>query len=213
MRRLPEVRVKLYYFPGSCALAPHIVAREAALDVAIEKVNTQEMRTETGADYRAIAPKGYVPVLELNDGALLTEAAVIVQYLADQKPEANLTARFGTMERYRQMEWLNYIATELHKLFTPLIKGGAEETKQQHREKLAEQLDYVSKQLEGRDYLLGAFSVCDAYLYTVLSWTRFIKYDTARWPRVQEYLKRVRERPGVQQAMSEQGLLKSAPRT
>jgi glutathione S-transferase len=201
--------MKLYYFPGSCALAPHIVAREAGLDVTIEKVNTQEMRTETGADYRAINPKGYVPVLQLPNGEYLTEAAVIVQYLADLKPEAKLLAPFGTLERYRQMEWLNYIATELHKLFTPLIKGGPEETKAQHRQRLGEQLTYLAPRFEGGEYLQGGFTACDAYLFTVLGWARFIKFDTTPWPWVHPYIKRMRERPGVQAALREQGLLKS----
>ena len=201
--------MKLFYFPGSCALAPHIVAREAGLDVAIEKVDTKAMVTETGADYRAINPKGYVPVLQLDDGQYLTEVAAILQYLADRKPEAHLAAPWGSMERYRQIEWLNYIATELHKLFYPLIKGGAEETKQLHREKLAQQFDFVSRQLEGKEYLLGAYSMCDPYLFTVFGWTRFIKYDTARWPLLQAHAKRMRERPAVQTAMREQGILKS----
>jgi glutathione S-transferase len=201
--------MKLFYFPGSCAMGPHIVAREAQLDVTIEKVDTKAMRTESGADYATINPKGYVPVLQLDDGQLLTEAAVILQYLGDRKPEAGLVAAPGTMERYRQMEWLNYIATELHKLFYPLIKGGAEETKELHRQMLAKQLDYVSHQLEGKDYLLGSYTVCDAYLFTVFGWTRFIKFDTARWPLMNAYAKRVRERPAVQLAMREEGLLKS----
>jgi glutathione S-transferase len=205
--------MKLFYFPGSCAMAPHIVAREAHLDVAIDKVDTKAMRTESGADYRAINAKGYVPVLQLDDGQYLTEAAVILQYLGDRNPAAGLIAAAGTMERYRQMEWLNYIATELHKLFTPLIKNGAAETQALHREILATQLDFVSKQLEGKDYLLGAYSVCDAYLFTVFGWTRFIKYDTARWPLMQAYSKRVRDRPAVQTAMREEGLLKSREAT
>jgi glutathione S-transferase len=200
--------MKLFYFPGSCALAPHIVAREANLDITIEKVDTKEMRTEAGVDYRTINAKGYVPVLQLDDGQFLTEAAVIVQYLADRKPESKLVPAWGTLERYRQQEWLNYVATELHKLYYPLFKNGAAETQELARTQLAERLDYLSKQLDGKDYLMGTFTAADAYLYTVLRWTRVVKFDTSKWPVIEAYMKRVRERPGVQTALRAEGLLK-----
>jgi glutathione S-transferase len=188
------------------------VAREADLQIALERVDTKELRTETGVDYRTINPQGYVPVLQLDEGGYLTEAAVIVQYLADRRPEKGLMAAFGTLERYRQMEWLNFTATELHKTFRPLIKGGAESELAYARQHLGESLDVVARQLEGRDYLFGkAYTAPDAYTSVVLGWARFIKFDLARWPSVGAYLKRVRERPAVRAALQAEGLLTAAP--
>lgn len=200
--------MKLYYFPGACSQAPHIVAQEAGIPLTLVRLDTKNLRTETGADFRAINPKLFVPVLDLDDGTRLTEAAVILQYLSDLRPQSALLAPFGTRERWTQMEWLNFTATEVHKLFRPLIKDAPEDAKTWNRNLLGPALDVVAAQLGDRDYLLGAFTAVDAYLSVVLGWTRFIKYDTSAWPNINAYLKRVRARDGVRAALRAEGLLK-----
>jgi glutathione S-transferase len=202
--------MKLFFSPGACSLSPHIVLREAGLDFELEKVNLGTKQTKTGANFRTINPKGYVPVLQLDDGQVLTEGSAIVQYLADRKPEAKLAPPWGTMERYRLQEWLNYIATELHKGFSPLFSPRLpEEQKQATREALGARFDFVSKSLEGKEYLLGAtFSVADAYLFTILSWTEHAAIDLAKWPALQAYVARVAARPAVRAALKAEGLVK-----
>lgn len=199
--------MKLYFSPGACSLSPHIVFREAGLDVALERV--KDRRTPNGVDFTTINPKGHVPTLQLDNGEILTEAAVVAQYLADRKPEAKLLPPAGSMERYRVQEWLNYIATEIHKGFSPLWNPKLpEDVKQSAREALFGKFDFLTRQLEGRDYLMGsAFTAADAYLFTILNWTNFLKLDLSRWPALQAYLKRVGARPAVQAAMKAEGLL------
>ena len=177
--------MKLYYSPGTCSLSPHIVAREAGLPIELVKVDIRRIphRSEDGADYAAaVTAKGYVPALELDDGALLTEGAAIVQYLADRAPESGLAPAWGTMGRYRLIEWLNFVASELHKMFSPWLfhpEYGRQAAKVA-RDKLAGRLAFVDAQLAGRPYLLGeAFSVADAYLFTIAGWTRITGIDTA----------------------------------
>jgi len=201
--------MKLYYSPGACSLSPHIVAREAGLPLTTVRVDTKNRKTESGDDYRAINPKGYVPLLELDNGVRLSEGPAIVQYLADLAPAAKLAPANGTFERYRLQEWLNFITSEIHKQFSPLFDGTMpEEAKEKFRNKLAGRFDLLVEQLEGRDYLMGSFTVADAYLFTVLGWTRFTGPDLARWPVLQAYVDRVAARPQVQVAMKEEGLLK-----
>jgi len=199
--------MKLYYKPGACSLAPHIVAREAGIELVLEKVDTQASRTETGADFRAINPKGYVPALQLDSGEVLTESSVVCQYLADRVPAAKLMAPAGSMERYRQIEWLNYIGSELHKglgvLFNPKLEDAA---KQVFRAAIGPRLDFLTRALEGKDYLAGGFSAPDAYAFTVLSWSRHLKYDLSAWPSIAAYLRRVGERPAVKAARHAEGL-------
>lgn len=200
--------MKLYYKPGACSHAPHIVARELGLPVEIDKV--EGGRTQGGADYLAINPKGYVPALALDEGGLLTETQVILQYLADRKPEAQLLARPGTLERYRAQEWLAFIATELHKGFSPLFnKELPEAARQISTAALEKKLELVSRALEGKEFLLGdRFTVADAYLYTVLSWAKYVKLDLSRWPALNAYRQRIGVRPSVQAAAKAEGLLK-----
>ena len=201
--------MKLYYSPGACSLSPHIVAREAGLPLTIVRVDTKNKTTESGDDYRAINPKGYVPLLELDNGVRLSEGPAIVQYLADLAPAAKLAPANGTFERYRLQEWLNFITSEIHKQFSPLFDGTMpEEAKEKFRNKLAGRFDLLAEQLKGRDYLMGSFTVADAYLFTVLGWTRYTGPDLARWPVLQAYVDRVAARPQVQVAMKEEGLLK-----
>ncbi len=202
--------MKLYYTPGACSMAPHIVLRESGTPAELEKVDLSEKKTADGKDYLQINPKGSVPALELDDGQVLTEVAVLVQYIADQKPEAGLAPGPGTLERYRLMEWLNFVSSEVHKSFGPLFNPqAAPEWKEAQIKLLGRRFDYLSKRLEGNQYLMGdAFTVADAYLFTVVNWTRFAKIDLGKWPVLQEYMARVSARPGVQEAMKEEGLIK-----
>lgn len=208
--------MKLYYSPGTCSLSPHIVAREAGLPIELVKVDIRRIphRSEDGADYAAaVTAKGYVPALELDDGALLTEGAAIVQYLADRAPESGLAPAWGTMGRYRLIEWLNFVASELHKMFSPWLfhPEYGRQAAEVARDKLAGRLAFVDAQLAGRPYLLGeAFTVADAYLFTIAGWTRITGIDTAPWPNLEAFLQRVAARPAVRSAMQAEGLLLAA---
>ena len=201
--------MKLYYSPGACSLAPHIVLREGGFTFDLEKVDLGKKQTASGEDYTKINPKGYVPALKLDDGQILTEAAVIVQYLADQKPQAGLAPQLGSMERYRLMEWLNFISTEIHKQFSPLWKPTTpEQTKQFQIELLGKRFDFLTAQLERTPYLTGdKFSVADAYLFTILSWSKLLKVDLGKWPKLgKEYLGRIADRSKVREALKAEGL-------
>jgi glutathione S-transferase len=201
--------MKLYYAPGTCSLSPHIVAREAGLPLTLVRVDNKNKTTETGEDYRAINPKGYVPLLELDNGVRLSEGPAIVQYLADLAPASKLAPANGTLERYQLQEWLNFITSEVHKQFSPLFDATMpEEAKEKFRNRLATRFDWIAGQLKGRDYLTGSFTVADAYLFVVLGWTKFTGPDLARWPVLQEYVARVAARPRVQEALRAEGLLK-----
>lgn len=200
--------MKLYYYPGACSLAPHIVLLETGTPFSAVKTDIKNKKTESGADYLKINPKGAVPALELDGGEVLTEGAVILQYLADLKPDSGLAARAGTLERYHLMEMLNYIASEVHKGFSPLFNPAAsEELKKMAFENLRRKFDYLAPLLAAHPYLMGErFTVADAYLFTVLAWTRPLKIDLAPWPALGAYLKRVRERPAVEKALKAEGL-------
>ena len=202
--------MKLYYTPAACSLAPHIVLCEAGISAELEKVDLAKKTTATGRDLHAVNPKGSVPVLELDDGQVLTEVAVLVQYIADHKPEAGLVPRAGTLERYRVMEWLNFVSSELHKAFGPLFNPQADPAwKDAQVAVLGKRFDYLSERLGDRPYLMGdAFTVADAYLFTVLNWTGFARIDLGKWPVLRAYTARVAARPAVQEAMKAEGLLK-----
>jgi len=202
--------MKLFYAPGACSLSPHIVAREAGLDVQLEKVDTKSHTYNAGSDYYKVNPKGYVPALEIKAGEILTEGPAIVQYLGDQKPQSGMVPAAGTMERYRLQEMLGYINSEIHKTFSPLFnKATSEETANERREYLKKRYAYVEGILATRPYLLGdKFSAADAYLFTVTNWAKFVSLDLSGYPNVQEFQKRVAARPAVQQAMKEEGLIK-----
>jgi glutathione S-transferase len=202
--------MKLYFSPGACSLSPHIVLREAGLPFELDKVSFGTKQTASGQDFIAINPEGYVPALQLDNGQVLTEGPAIVQYLADLVPEKQLAPVAGSMERYRLIEWLNFIGTELHKTFSPLFNPNApEETKQTARTNLIKRIGFVAKQLESASYLTGdRFSVADAYLFTVLNWTRHVGIDLTPWPAVVAYLARVGARPAVHAALVAEGLIK-----
>jgi glutathione S-transferase len=201
--------MNLYYFPGACSLAAHIVLREGGFAFDLEKVDLATGKTESGADFRAINPKGYVPALVLDDGRLLSEAQVILQYLADQKPDSSLAPPAGSMERYRLMEWLAFIATEVHKGFGPLWNPATPEaTRQAALAMLSKRFDFLAAELAGKEWLMGnRFTVADAYLCTVLGWTAFHKVDLAPWPVLAAYLARASSRPAAQAAMQAEGLI------
>lgn len=196
--------MKLYFSPGACSLSPHIVIRELGLDAEVEAVNLGTKVTASGADFKAVNPKGYVPALVLDDGSLLTEGAVIVQYLADRKPEAGLLAPAGTLERYRTQEWLNFVAAEIHKGYSPLFrKECPEEWKTCVRQTLAARIGVVDAHLATNAYLMGsAFSVADAYMFTCLGWSKWTNVDLSGFPNVTAYLARIAERPAVQAALA-----------
>ncbi len=203
--------MKLYYSPGACSLSPHIVAHECGLALETEKVDNKAKKTATGKDFWQINPKGYVPALEIAPGEVLTEGPAIVQYLADQAPAAKLVPPAGTKERYRVMEWLNFITSEIHKQFSPLFKPNTpDEYKPIIKDTLANRFAFVDRKLAGKEYLTGAqFTVADAYLFTVLNWSKFHHIDLAQWPNIAAYMARVRERPRVQEAMKAEGLIKA----
>jgi glutathione S-transferase len=202
--------MKLYYSPGVCSLSPHIVAREAGIALDMTKVNLAEKTFEGGGDYWKINGRGYVPSLELDDGRILTEGPAIVQYLADQKPDSGLAPKAGTLERYRLQEWLNFITSEIHKGFSPLFKPTTpDDYKRILKENLATRFDGLDRQLEGRPYLMGdRFSVADAYLFVVLTWTRPTQIDVTKWPNIKGFMERVSSRPKVREALKAEGLIK-----
>lgn len=202
--------MKLYYSPGACSLAPHIVLREEGYTFELEKVDLANKQSASGEDYTKVNPKGYVPALRLDDGQVLTEVAVIMQYVADQKPGLGLAPTVGTMQRYREMEWLNFIATEVHKqlgaLYNPKITP---EWKENQLARFSGRCDFLAASLTGRQYLMGdKFTVADAYLFTILNWTDFLKVDMSKWPVLKDYLARVAARPAVKEAMKAEGLIK-----
>ncbi len=199
--------MKLYYSPGACSLAPHIVVREAGLDVSLEKVLFgPERRTESGANFYEINPQGAVPVLELANGERLTEAQVILQYLASLAPQSGLAPSDG-MARWRLLETLNFIATELHKSFSLLFRKLPPEQRAAQVELIRSRLALLDRKLADRDYLLGEFSIADSYAFVTLNWARKFEVDIASLPRLRAYFERVGSRPAVQQALREEGLL------
>jgi glutathione S-transferase len=202
--------MKLYYSPGACSLSPHIVLREAGLAFTPVMASTKTHQLADGTDYYTINPKGYVPLLELDNGERLSEGPAIVQYIADQVPAKQLVAPAGTMARYRQMEWLNFITSELHKGFGPLFnKDFPEAAKDLSKKKLAERLAWVDGQLAGKSYLMGEqFTVADAYLFTVAGWGQYVGVDIKPLANLSAYMARVAARPAVQEAMKAEGLLK-----
>ncbi|BCP52753.1 glutathione S-transferase [Kaistia sp. 32K] len=202
--------MKLYYAPGACSLSPHIALREAGVPFTMEKVDLRAKSTETGSDFKAINPKGYVPALELDDGRIVTEGPVIVQMIADLAPEKRLAAPLGSTERYQLMGWLSFIATELHKGFSPFFNPAVnDEAKQSFTERLKLRLGYLTDALGDKPYLMGDdFSVADGYLFTVLRWARAFKFDVG--PKLDAYFDRVAARPAVQAALEAEGLKTAA---
>jgi glutathione S-transferase len=202
--------MKLYYSPGACSMAPHIVLREIGKKFDLEQVDLGTKKTAAGKDYTKINPKGYVPTLELNNGDVLTEVSTIVQYLADKAKATKILPKPGTMARYRAMEMLNFISSELHKSFGPLFnKDFPEAARTMNIERIGKRLDFLDKLLAKNKFLLGkSFSVADSYAFTVLGWGKYVGIDVSKWKNVAAYLGRVAERPAVQAALKAEGLVK-----
>jgi glutathione S-transferase len=201
--------MKLYYAPGACSLAPHIALREAGRTFDLERVDLATHRTASGRDFYEINPKGYVPVLELGvGGEQITEAQVVLQYIADLAPEATLIPVTGTFARYHAQEWLAFISTELHKQFGPLFAPKTpRDVAAAQRAKIADRLLYLNDVLGTKGYLMGEhFTVCDAYLFTMLQWCGKFGIDVALWPNIDDYEQKLAMRPAIQAAMIAEGI-------
>lgn len=206
--------MKLYFSPGACSLSPHIALAESGLPYEIELVNLKSRQTASGEDFDQRNPKGYVPALLLDSGDLLTEGPAIVQYIADQAPHTGLAPPLGSLTRYQLQGWLTFIGTELHKSCSPFFNPAAtEEWKQAAMTNIRKRLDYVNSVLRGQSYLMGeGFTVADAYLYTVLSWGRYMKLTLSEWPEIAAYQARVHGRPAVQRALEDERAAKTISR-
>jgi glutathione S-transferase len=201
--------MKLYYSPGACSLAPHIVAAELGSALTLEKVDIGAQKTAAGLDYRTINTKGQVPCLQLDDGSTLSEGPVITQYLADQAQARSMMPAPGTMARYRVMEWQNFITSELHKGFSPLFNPAYDAAaKATMKAGLRRKFEWVDTRLAGRSYLTGEdFTAADAYLFTVTAWAKYVDLNLSDLAHVQAFMARVGSRPAVQRALKEEGLL------
>ena len=202
--------MKLYYSPGSCSLSVHIALHEAGLNFESVLASTKTKKLPDGTDYLSINPKGQVPLLEIDNGERISEGVAIVQYIADQVPAKQLAPAWGTFERYRLIEWLNFITTEVHKGFSPLFMPGMpDEAKVLTRQRLRSKFEWLNQQLADKTWLMGnAFTVADGYLFTTASWARHVQLDLSDLAHLQAYLGRVAERPAVQAAMRSEGLIK-----
>jgi glutathione S-transferase len=200
--------MKLYYSRGACSLTPHIVLRETGLPFTLERVDTSTHRTENGADYYSINPKGYVPLLELDDGERLSEGPVICQYVCDLAQRTDLMPAAGTLARYRIMEWQGYINSEIHKGYSPLFDPGLDGTvKAKFAAALRKKYEWLDAQLAGKDYLTGpTFTAADAYLYNVTRWARYVKLDLSDLAPVQAFVQRTAARPAVRDAAKAEGI-------
>lgn len=201
--------MKLYYQPGACSLSPHIILREAGLDFSMIKVDLKTKKMENGDDFFAINPKGQIPTLLLDNNELLTEGAVIVQYIADQKPDKKLIAPAGTMERYHQLEWISHLSSEIHKGFSPLFFPGTPENYRPVAiNNLLRRFKYIDKVLAEQPYIAGEhFTVADAYLFTLSNWAPLVQLDLSDLVHLKAYQKKIAERPSVHDALKAEGLI------
>ncbi len=203
--------MKLYYSPGACSLAPHIVLNELEQTYSLEKVNLATHKLERGDDYTKVNPKRYVPARDIGKGEILTEASTILQFIADKDSSAELLPKAGTMERYRAMEMLNFIASELHKGMGSLFYKPVGEARKAIVDKLSKRLDWLEAKLGQSKHVLGdAYSVPDAYAFTVLNWGPMVGVDITPWKYITADMARVAARPAVQAAMRAEGLLAAA---
>lgn len=202
--------MKLYYSPGACSLSPHIALHEAGLAFEAVAAPTKTHKLADGTDYYTINPLGYVPLLVLDDGRQLREGPAIVQYIADQAPAKQLAPANGTYERYKLQEWLNFIATELHKGFSPLFTPGMpEEAKALAKARLEGRLKWVDGELANKTYLMGdTFTVADIYLFVVSGWSKFVGVDISGLNHLAAFITQVSARAAVQAALRAEGLLK-----
>ena len=202
--------MKLYYSPGACSLASHIALEEAKLPYQTVRVDLATKKTADGGDYLAVNEKGYVPTLVLDDGGVLTENAVVLQYIADQNPGTDLAPEHGTFDRYRLLEWLNFLSTEIHKAFGPLWNPKTlDEVKDTARRNLGKRFAYVEKRLASTPYLMGdTFGIADAYLFAMLNWCHRLGVDLTPFPALRKFQATIATRPAVVRAMRDEGLLK-----
>ena len=202
--------MKLYFSPGACSLAPHIVLNESGLPFTLVKADLKAHKLEDGSDYYQTTSKGQVPLLEFDNGERLSEGPAITQYIADQVPAKKLAPANGTMERYRVQEWLNFVTSELHKgiggLFNPAMP---DDGKAVIRARATSKLQWVDERLEGKHYLMGdAFTIADAYLFTVTNWTGHTGIDISGMKNLSAFQARMAARPAVQAALKAEGLIK-----
>jgi glutathione S-transferase len=207
-----KIPMKLYYSPGACSLSPHIALLEAGLPYDLVKVDLRAKTLENGDDYLKVNPKGQVPALALDSGELVTEGPVIVQMIADKVAAKNLAPARDSAERYKLLEWLNFITSEVHKNFGPLFSPVlADDAKAFFKDRVMAKFKYIDSQLPGRDYLMGKqFTVADGYLFTMLAWADRMKFDLSSMPNLLAYKDRVGARPKVQEALTKEGLMKAA---
>jgi glutathione S-transferase len=204
--------MKLYYSPGACSLSPHIALLEAGLPYDLVKVDLRAKKLENGDDYLKVNPKGQVPALALDSGELVTEGPVIVQMIADKVSGKNLAPARDSAERYKLLEWLNYVSTELHKNFGPMFSPVlSDDAKAFFKDRVMGKFKYLDSQLAGRDFLMGKqFTVADGYLFTMLTWADRMKFDLSAMPNLLAYKARVGARPKVQEALTKEGLMNAA---
>jgi len=198
---------KLYYAPGVCSFAPHTILHEIGKPFDIVKVDIKAKKTESGIDYTTITKRGAVPLLQLDNGDTVREGVVILQYLADQNPDKNLAPRYGTMERVRVNEWLNFITTDLHKSFFVFFYDGGDKAKDLYTTKLDRHWAMVNDELANQDYICGNdFTIADPYLYTICTWAVKTDMNLDRFPNIIAYMNRMEQRPSIQKAMEAEGL-------
>lgn len=208
-RNLKGLSVKLYYSPGACSLAVHIALREVGVSFDRVAVDLAKHTTEDGADYLAISPRGYVPLLEFDDGSRHTEAGALLQYVADLDPAQALIGAPASSRRIAVIEWLTFVGTELHKVFSPWLwhKETADSTRRAVKDKLAARFTELDALLSRHDFLAGAFSVADAYAFTIVNWANLLALPLTPYPHLKAYLARVAARPAVRDALRAEGLL------
>lgn len=202
--------MKLYYSPAYCSQAVHIALREAGIAADLLKVDTVAGRVEGGRDYRQVNPRGYVPLLELDDGSRHTEVAALLQYVGDLAPASGLMPPAGSRERFEVLQWLSFVSSELHKVFSPWLfhKETADTTRKACKDKLALRFADLEARLQGRDWLVGdGFTVADAYCFPVVSWAPMLGMSLAAYPKLAAYLERIKARPQVRAALQAEGLL------
>jgi glutathione S-transferase len=205
-----EHLMKLYYMTGACSMASLIALHESGVSFETASLDRKTRRTSDGLDFQQVNSKGYVPALRLDDGQVLTENVAVLLYIADQNPAARLAPAAGTLARYRLIEWLAFINSEIHKNYTPLFNPDAgEEVKQYARANLSKRLDWLNAALGANIFLTGdAFTVADAYLFVVLGWSGHVGIDLAKWPNLKRYRSELLSRPAVRAALKAEGLSK-----
>jgi glutathione S-transferase len=204
--------MKLYFAPNACSQAVHIVAREAGIALDLTKVDLMTHKLADGTDYYGVNPRGYVPLLELDDGSRHTEVSALIQYLADQDPAGQLMPKPGTRERFEALQWITFVSSELHKVFSPWLwhKETADSTVRAVKEKLATRFAELDQHLASRSYLLGEqFTAADAYCYVIVNWSNLLGIGLKAYPALAAYLQRVAARPKVREVLVAEGLLKA----